>query len=536
MESPDLLEVLYRHAVATPQREAFRFVADRGREVERLTFAGLYAAAESLAESLRGRVPAGAFVPLVFTPGLGFIVALFACWRLGATAVPLAPESFRRERGERYGLLERLAAPCVLCDDTTAALSGSAARIPWLNASARANGAPCTITPPVPAATHCALLQFTSGSTSAPRGVLVSHANLMANMRMIRDAFGHDRDSTVVAWTPLYHDQGLIGNVLQPLFLGSRCVLMSPATFVRDPLVWLEIISDQRAHTSGGPNFAYDLCVARWNEKRMADVDLGSWRVAFNGAEPVQADTVARFAERFARHGFDARSMFPCYGLAEATLLASGGPARRTPVTRRAATATRVGCGRAGTGSRLRIVDPATGRECAPGEIGEIRIAGPHVARGYWQDPAATDAHFVDGELRTGDLGFLDADGELFPTGRLKELIIQHGRNFVPEDIERTVAAASEALDPQRGVVFSADPGGDEQVVAVHEVRRTARRAAPLDDIVRTIRREVSARHGLTLHRVVLVPPCTIELTTSGKKRRGQVRADYLAGGLPTLA
>lgn len=536
MASRDTLTgIIHTRALAIPEREAFRFLAGRHEEQDRLSYAQLWAEAQALAESLRERVPADARVPLVFAPGLTFIVALLACWMLRATAVPLAPESFRRDPLDRFGLLRRLGAPCVLSDVGTIALAAGGSPIPWLDVSRR-RGIACDATakPPESDPRDVALLQFTSGSTSAPRGVELTHGNLIANMEMIRRSFGHDGDSVVAAWAPLYHDQGLIGNVLQPLHLGSRCVLFSPKTFVRDPLLWLQIVSDHRVHTSGGPNFAYDLCVGRFSPAKLSGVDLSSWRVAFNGAEPVQAETLSRFAECFAPFGFDRRSMFPCYGLAEATLLASGGPARRAPVEKRVAGSARIGCGRVPEGTSIRIVDPDSGAACRAHEVGEIWISGPHVARGYWGDQAATRAHFGD-YLRTGDLGFLDEAGELFPTGRLKDLIIQHGRNHTPEDVERTIAAASDDLDPYRGVVFSLDPGGREEVVAVHEIRRTSRRNAPVAEIVRAIRRDVSAAHGLTLHRVILVSNNTIELTTSGKKRRAQVRADYLAGKLPAL-
>ena len=532
-----LADVVFRHAQATPDREAFRFLIDRHTEQESLSFAQLYAEAQGLADELRERIAPGALVPLVFAPGLSFITALLGCWLLRVAAVPLAPETFRHSPRERHNLLQRLAAPCVLCDESTATLHRDDYPIPWLCVSSRRRAAPRVMRPPpVLDANDVALLQFTSGSTAAPRGVVIAHGNVMANMAMIREAFGHDQDSTVVGWAPLYHDQGLIGNVLQPLYLGSRCVLFSPKTFVRDPLLWLQTISDHRVHTSGGPNFAYDLCVARFNSARLQGVDLSTWQIAFNGAEPVQADTLTRFGECFAPYGFDQRSMFPCYGLAEATLFASGGPRRRMPVVKQVAAApARIGCGRAPTGAGLRIVDPHSGAPCRPYEVGEIRIAGSHVAHGYWRDDAATAMHFGD-YLRTGDLGFVDDDGELFPTGRIKELVIQHGRNYLPDDIERTIAVAREELDPHRGVVFSVDIGGRETVIAVHEVKRTARHAPAVTDIVRAIRKQVAAEHGLTLHHVILVPHGTIPLTTSGKKRRAQVRADYLAGTLEAMS
>ena len=519
-----------------------------------LSFAQLYAKAQAVADGLRGRVAPGALVPLVFAPGLEFIAALLGCWLLRAVPVPFAPETFRRSPRDRHTLLQRLAAPCVLCDDSSAAHHLVACSIPLARISEVAHAADGDIAPPPALGPEdVALVQFTSGSTAAPRGVVITHGNVISNMEMIRKMFGHDRHSGVAGWAPFYHDQGLVGNILQPLYLGSRCVLFPPKIFVRDPLLWLEVISDYRIHTSGGPNFAYELCVARFNATRMRGVNLSSWQIAFNGAEPVQADTLARFSDCFAPYGFERHSMYPCYGLAEATLFASGAPGRRMPVLRQAAeplrpasaeARMRVGCGRAPAGTELLIVDPDMRMPCPPHVTGEIWISGAHIAQGYWQDDAATVASFKarradasDTEyLRTGDLGFVDETGEVFPTGRIKELVIQFGKNYAPHEIEQTIAASRPELDPQRGVVFSVDGVGREIVIAVHEVKREHRHAVPAADIVQAIRRQVAAVHGLTIHHVILAPPNTIPYTTSGKKMRTQVRAHYLAGALKTLA
>jgi acyl-CoA synthetase (AMP-forming)/AMP-acid ligase II len=539
MHAPaSLLDALYDHARAGREDVAFEFLTARRTVRERLSFTELCAASQSLADELHGLVGPGNAVPLVFAPGLSFIVALLACWQLRAAAVPLAPELLRRDPRASRELLDPLNAPCVLCDDSTAQLAQDAPSAPWhrlgpLRTTA-AYAAPPSLDPD-----STALVQYTSGSTGTPRAVAISHANLMANMEMIRTAFGHGPHSTVVGWAPLYHDQGLIGNVLQPLFLGARCALIAPQTFVRDPLLWPQLVSDYRAHTSGGPNFAYDLCVARFRREKLADVDLSGWKVAFNGAEPIRPASVARFCECFAPLGFDAQSMFPCYGLAEATLFVSGGPGRRATRIAMGQERPRVGCGRAAPASRIRIVNPRSMRTCGPYEIGEIWVAGPHVARSYWLDAEATRTRLrarLPGDdhdyLRSGDLGFLDDTGELFPAGRLKEVIIQHGRNFSPHDIESTVAAASDQLDPVRGVVFGVEIEGRERVIAVQELRREARAKVAEDEVVRSIRRRVNAVHGLVLDQVLLVRPHTLPFTTSGKKQRTKVREAYLAGRL----
>jgi acyl-CoA synthetase (AMP-forming)/AMP-acid ligase II len=333
-----------------------------------------------------------------------------------------------------------------------------------------------------------AFLQYTSGSTASPKGVMVTHGNLLDNEERIRRAFRQSEESVVVGWLPLYHDMGLIGNVLQPLWSGGRCILMSPGAFLQRPARWLEAISRYRATTSGGPSFAYDLCVRRVGPEQRAGLDLSSWQVAFNGAEPVRRATMERFAEAFAPCGFRREAFIPCYGLAEATLLVtagrvtavadgsdrSDGSVRSTAV---------VSCGSVPEGeeggSELRIVEPETGRACGAGEEGEIWVAGPSVAAGYWNRPEETREVFgamAGGEgpfLRTGDLGFL-RHGELFVTGRIKDLIILRGRNHYPQDLELTAERAHAALRPGGSAAFSVEGEDEEQL----RWRRWRRRCA----------------------------------------------------------
>jgi acyl-CoA synthetase (AMP-forming)/AMP-acid ligase II len=316
-----------------------------------------------------------------------------------------------------------------------------------------------------------ALLQYTSGSTSAPKGVIVSHGNLLQNSEMIRNAFGNTRQSTHLSWVPHYHDMGLILNIVQSLYLGASCVLLAPASFLQRPLSWLRAIHDYRAEVAGGPNFAFDLCISRHRPEQMQGVDLSCWKLAYNGAEPVRADTIERFAATFAPYGFDANSVHPAYGMAEATLLISSGERGAGPVTRtvsrdalqrhQAVSPTRnedvhsiVGCGRPLPGERLAIVDPESRRRLGKCLVGEVWVAGPNVAQGYWRNPEATSLVFraaIAGDdaecwLRTGDLGFLDDNDELFITGRIKDLIIVRGVNHYPQDIENTVQDCHPAL------------------------------------------------------------------------------------------
>ncbi|MGH9362673.1 MAG: fatty acyl-AMP ligase, partial [Thermoanaerobaculia bacterium] len=347
---------------------------------------------------------------------------------------------------------------------------------------------------------------------------MVTHGNLLHNEAMIAAAFGQSASSVIVGWLPLYHDMGLIGNVLQPLFVGATCILMSPTDFLQQPWRWLDAISRYRASTSGGPNFAYELCVQKIGAEQRAGLDLSSWEVAFNGAEPVRHDTMERFARAFSPCGFRREAFYPCYGLAEATLFVSGGGKGRAPLVmavespalerHQVAPAAPespsgralVGCGRPWMGQEVAIVDPESHRRCAPGQVGEIWVAGPSVAAGYWRQPEATEQDFRarladTGEgpfLRTGDLGFVHA-GELFVAGRLKDLIILRGRNLYPQDIERTAEGSHPALRPGCGAAFSVDVEGEERLVVVQELDRN--REDEAEAAAGAVRRGVAEEH-----------------------------------------
>jgi amino acid adenylation domain-containing protein len=396
-----------------------------------------------------------------------------------------------------------------------------------------------------------AFLQYTSGSTSQPKGVIVSHGNLLHNQQMIQRAFEQTESSIIVGWLPLYHDMGLIGNVLQTLFVGARCVLMSPAAFLQSPFRWLQAISCFRATTSGGPNFAYDLCVRKVSEEQRGQLDLSSWKVAFNGAEPIRPATLERFAEAFAPCGFKPDSFHPCYGLAEATLFVSGKTHRGHPrvesfdslelVKNRAANSAGKGvddrllvsCGALLGEQKLVIVDPESLTECSPGEVGEVWVAGQSVAGGYWNQPEATahtfHAHLAGDEeesfLRTGDLGFLH-HGELYVTGRLKDLIIIRGLNHYPQDIEQTAEQSHPSLRPGCVSAFSLEVEAEERLVIVQEVQR--KRPAIDREIIEAIRQKVSEEHEVQVYAVVLIRQGTIAKTSSGKIRRNACRLAFV--------
>ncbi|MGW6727116.1 fatty acyl-AMP ligase [Nocardia sp. NPDC055029] len=550
-----LPDVLRERAHTDPDRVAYRFLDDTGAEADRLTYAALHTRASAVAAQLRSVCKPGERALLVFPPGLDFLAAYFGCLYARVIAVPVNPprrehvQHATRSIGQDCAPAAVLTVSAILHSLRTT-LGPLLPQAHWVTVDTvgRAEFAAEPLEPDA-----VAFLQYTSGSTSTPKGVMVSHRNLAANQEMIRQAFGHDSGSTVVGWAPLFHDQGLIGNVLQPLWVGATGVLMSPATFVRRPLLWLSAISEYRAHSSGGPNFAFDACVARAAVEPLPDLDLTSWQVAFNGAEPIRPNTLARFTETFAPHGFRATSLYPCYGLAEATLLVTGSDKGRGPRTltvdtealgagrylpaRPGKARTLVSSGRVLTGERLRIVDTATLRPCPPGRTGEIWVAGDHVAQGYWQRPEATEellrARTADDPrtawLRTGDVGLL-VDGELYVVGRTKDMVIIRGRNHYPHDIEDTVQSAHRALRHGSSAAFAYPGDAGERLVVVQELRRDRLDADPAE-VIGAIRAAVIREHELAVGDLVLTLPDQLAKTSSGKIMRSAARARYAAAG-----
>jgi acyl-CoA synthetase (AMP-forming)/AMP-acid ligase II len=402
-----------------------------------------------------------------------------------------------------------------------------------------------------------AFLQYTSGSTGTPKGVMVSHGNILHNEQMIQKAFGHTEKTIVLGWLPFHHDMGLIGNVLQPLYLGRPCILMSSMAFMLKPVRWLQAISRYQATTSGGPDFAYDLCIRKITPEQRETLDLSSWEVAFTGAEPIRADTLERFTATFAPYGFRSEAFYPCYGMAEGTLMVSGGLKTAMPILktvreeamgqnlvisakkRDAGSRILVGCGKTLENQLIAIANPHTLRRCPAGEVGEIWVSGKSVAQGYWnrfdQTAQIFHAYLADtGEgpfLRTGDLGFLQ-DGELFVTGRLKDLIIIRGRNYYPNDIELTVQESNPALLPASGAVFVVEKDGEKQVVVVQEVERQFLRRLDINGVIADIREAVLQHHELRVHNVILVKTGSIPKTSSGKIQRYACRDAFLNGTL----
>jgi acyl-CoA synthetase (AMP-forming)/AMP-acid ligase II len=562
-----LVELLRWRATDRGEQRAYTFLLDGESEESYLTYKELDRQARAIAALLQSYGSSGERVLLLYPPGLEFIAAFFGCLYAGWIGVPAYPPQLNRPNPRLQAIIADTEAKIAL---TTAEVISNLERrlvhtpdlegVQWL-ASDR-------LTPELAedwrsqriTSDTLAFLQYTSGSTAAPKGAMVSHGNILHNQKLIQQGFEHTEQSSVVGWLPFFHDMGLIGNILQPLYVGIPCILMPPVAFLQRPWRWLQAISKYRATTSGGPNFAYDLCVRKVMEEQKQELDLSCWNLAFNGAEPVRAETMERFAAAFAGCGFKLEAFYPCYGMAETTLIVSGGMKAAKPVfktvreeslgenlvvpseTGKLGSWTVVGCGKVLGDLQVAIANPETLCRCGNSQVGEIWVAGQSIARGYWQQPDVTaktfDAYLADtGEgpfLRTGDLGFLDGD-ELFITGRLKDLIIIRGRNYYPNDIELTVEKSHPALLAAAGAAFVIEKNEEERMVVVQEVERQSLRRLDVDGAIANIRQAVLQHHQLLVNNVVLVKPGSIPKTSSGKIQRFACKAAFLKGDLNSI-
>jgi acyl-CoA synthetase (AMP-forming)/AMP-acid ligase II len=515
-----LVEVLRARADAEGDRVAFTFLADGEREAARWSCAELDRRARAIGAHLQARLAAGDRVVLAYPPGLDFIAAFFGCLYAGMIAVPMPMPNPRRP-GERLSAVAEDCRPAMqLGPDSPFPLDEADAwRAPALSGEA------------------IAFLQYTSGSTARPKGVRVTHANLLANLAMIQAAEANDPASRGLSWLPAYHDMGLIEGILQPLYAGFPAWLMPPAAFLQRPLRWLQAISRLRITVSGAPDFAYALCTRRVPDEELDALDLAAWSVAYDGSEPINGRTLAAFARRFAACGFRESSLRPVYGLAEATLLVSASPPDRaaprvldldaaalaegrlrlasaddmTPVTA-------VSCGAAAGATRVSI-------DAHEGCVGEILVSGPAVTPGYWghEDSRAP--------LRTGDLGFLH-EGELYVTGRLKDLVILRGRKHYPQDIERSIEACHPAV--RAAVAFAVQEEHVDRLVVLAEVERAA--GADWPAVLDAIADATFRRHECAIAATVLVRRGTLPRTSSGKLMRFRCREQFLAADLHEIA
>ena len=554
-----LIDVLRRHAQNQPDKPAFIFLKDGEHEAGHLTFGELHERACRVGTALRRLGAAGERVLLLYPQSLDFIVAFLGTLHAGAVAVP-GPHNTNSRTSRIDAILDDSAPAFAMT------VPGMAAEIAPLLGARQVGTRLVTVEDlldlvpaaeamdaPALASDALALLQFTSGSTRTPKGVMITHDNIMHNQAHIRRWFEHSGDTVFVSWLPMFHDMGLIGNTLQPVYVGCRCVVMSPASFLQEPSRWLRAITRYRGTTAGGPNFGYDFCVDRVGADQRRSLDLSSWDIAYNGSEPVKARTLNRFIEAFAPHGFSRSAFYPCYGMAEATLLVSGGAKSAEPFMRDhqpdsgAADAPEparaiVGCGATDSDHRIVIVDPETLQPAPDGQTGEIWLAGPSISPGYWNRPEETAETFglsLEGHepwrfMRTGDLGLLDG-GHLFVTGRIKELIIIRGRNHYPHDIEETAQGSHPALRLGGGAAFAVEGTDIPRIVLVNEIARQYLREPPVAAIAAQVRAAVSREHGLQVAAVVLIKPGAIPKTSSGKIQRALCRARFLAGALPVV-
>ncbi|MBY0573845.1 MAG: LLM class flavin-dependent oxidoreductase [Undibacterium sp.] len=566
-----LIEVLQCHALQQAKQNAYVFLQAHGEKEQRISYQKLHDSAKNIAMQLKRQdCQIGDRVLLLFPSGLEFITAFWACLYVGAIAVPTYPPV--RSSSVLDGIVKDCSPKFVLATEEIKkrvnakfATSELCTRPTWLVLDFDDVISPHESLPVVPASA-IAMLQYTSGSTGAPKGVMLSHANLMANLSQIQHQFGINKETVTVGWLPLYHDMGLIGNVLGTLYGGGQLYFMSPQDFVQEPLRWLAAISRYKASISGGPNFAYKLCADRISPSELEQLDLSTWKIAFNGAEPVRASVIEQFSEKFYTCHFDRSAFQPCYGMAESSLLVSVCKIDSIPLVRhiskrslednRIVSAARasedgtsiVSCGHIIDHHVARIVDHQTRQLCGPNQVGEIWIRGASVCGGYWnqdelnqrvfaqladtsEDSTSDRQHY----LRTGDLGFF-SDGHLFITGRLKDVIIIRGRNYYPQDIEQIAAESHEDLRIDANAAFEIEVDGSSKLVIVQEVKRTSLKA--FDPIIASdaIRKSITLHFQLQVHRIIFIQPQHLPKTSSGKVQRSKIKNMVLANELEAIA
>ena len=568
-EPVTLIDLLRYRAGHQSGQSAYTFLAD-GQEAESsVNYEEMDRRARGVAARLQTLgVTSGERVLLLYPPGLEYVAAFLGCLYAGVVAVPAYPPRLNRPIDRlRTIAADSKAAVALTTTDILSTLERRLAYAPemkslrWMSTDDGEDLSEGWRRPEAGADT-LAFLQYTSGSTATPKGVMVTHGNLLHNLAMIYHGLGHTPDSQMVSWLPPYHDMGLIVGVLEPLYGGFPAALMPPVSFLQRPADWLRAISRLGADTAGAPNFAYDLCARKVTLEERATLDLSNWTKAFNAAEPIRRRTLERFAEAFAPCGFRWEAFYPAYGLAEGTVFVSGMTKAGSPIVLPVEGAglerdrvvvapsaegkgirTLVGCGRSLPDQKIAVVDPDSLTRCPPDRVGEVWVSGPSVAQGYWGKAEETEstfrAYLADtGEgpfLRTGDLGFL-RHGELFVTGRLKDLVIVRGRNHYPQDIEQTVEQSDVVLRPGGCAAFSVHSGDGEQLVVVQELERRGVRSANTGEVAAAVRRAVAEHHELEVHAVVLVRPGSILKTSSGKIQRRATRAAYLEDALPVVA
>jgi amino acid adenylation domain-containing protein len=553
-----IVELVRYRSLHQPELEAFTFLSDGENAQKTLTYQQLDRRSRAIAVRLQAMRMSGERALLLYPPGLDYIAAFFGCLYAGVIAVPAYPPRNERNtpRIKAIATDSRAAIALTTKGNLSTLQSLLPGNLKWLTTDDIDCESCDSWDKSIIERDSLAFLQYTSGSTGTPKGVMLSHGNLLHNAATTYEMMGHSAASKFISWLPIYHDMGLIGGILQPLYGGFPCILMSPASFLQRPYRWLQAISNHKGTTSGGPNFAYELCIQKITPEQKSSLDLSSWSVAFNGAEPVRYETLDRFAKAFAECGFRKKAFYPCYGMAEATLMVSGGTQTALPKVKTIEKSalsrnlivdsgsdnsqTLVSCGQTIPQQQIVIVHPETLKRCQPNEVGEIWVSGASVGQGYWNRKEETDrtfyAYLTDTSkepfLRTGDLGFLE-NGELYITGRVKDLIVIRGRNLYPQDIELTAESSHSSLRLGSNAAFSVEIDNEEKLAIAQELEF---RAKPnTEEVIAAIRQAVFDEHEVQVYAVVLIKPGSIPKTSSGKIQRRATRAKFLSGELDVI-
>ena len=569
-----ILDCLQAQVKTNPDKIVYRYVDKDSQLLENptdkppsLTFQQLDKQARSIAELLLQTVSPNERVILLYPPGLEFMQALIACFYAGVIAVPAVLPRNKQHLTQIGSIADDIECRAILSTTGFAEQSQGLFKqdpnfddVPWVLTDGDIAASSVERKFPALCAEDIAFLQYTSGSTGQPKGVMVSHGNILSNARVIYQGLGHTTDTISICWLPHFHDMGLIGGVLVPLYEGFTSIFMPPTFFLQKPIRWLWAISTFKAESSGGPNFAYQLCIDDIDQQDAQALDLSGWKVAFNGAEPVLASVLKKFAEKFAAVGFDKNAFYPCYGMAETTLMVCGGKTGTFPTLLSidshllqqgkvedakpdSSSQTLVSCGVSPENHQFRIVDPKTRKLLPDNRVGEIWVRGGSVAKGYWRQPSLSQQTFHAqvtelGEkpfLRTGDLGFT-RNQEIYICGREKELIIIRGRNYYPQDIEACVASRGELLVTNKIAAISCEKNAAEELVIVAEVTSSLQlKKQGSEHLYRDVQGVLSATFELQAHDIVLIKPGRMPLTSSGKKQRRKLQAAYADNALDSI-
>jgi len=553
-----LVHLLEYRAEATPNQVAFNFVKHNLSSVEEITYKELAIGAKKIAGHLLQNELKSKPVILFYPPGLDFIIAFFGCIYSGAIAVPLPPPKVRTIEKLSQTIIDA-GAKAILGNEQISKsrrfFSNELNHLLWIQTdeilSQNLNKNKIISLFEYPKPEDIVFLQYTSGSTGDPKGVIATHDTILYNQKMIKNAFSHDSSTTVVGWLPHFHDQGLIGNILQSLYLGVKCYLLSPIEVFQNPFLWLKAITQWAVTTSGGPNFGYDLCVDKITNEQKKELDLSRWSIAFNGAEPISSETINRFSDYFSDCGFKKEAFYPTYGMAETMLLASGGLMRSPPVllnlekeayqknqiklSTNKDSKVIVGCGKTVLEQLIIIVDIHSYTRVPTYNIGEIWIAGPNISPGYWQKPKETEKTFhakIVGNdmvfLRTGDLGFLDNTGELYITGRLKDVLVINGKNFYPQDLEACAEKATAQVIKHGVAAFEVcNENALAQCVIVAESSKRALSHNEFEKISQKIYLAILQEHELAIATIIFLLPRSLPKTSSGKIQRSKIQSKF---------